>query len=180
MHIYTSPDPVLREVCEPVELGDKSMKRTAKHMLKEMYKADGVGLAAPQVGLLIRMVVIDTTYVEEDENGKAKKKNPIVLINPEVVDHSEETIDSTEGCLSLPGITVDVKRWAWVTVKAYDADYNEVEYTGDGLFGRCMQHELDHLDGITLFEKADPIERIKALEEYKAARERGAKPGEVR
>ncbi len=179
MHIYTSPDPVLREVCEPVEIGDKTMKRTAKRMLKEMYKSDGVGLAAPQVGLSKRMVVIDTTWVEEDENGKPMKKNPIVLINPEIVEHAEEEIISNEGCLSLPGISVDVKRWAWVKVKALDADFNEVEYEGDGLFGRCMQHELDHLDGVTLFERADPLTRIKALEDYKLAQERGARPGEV-
>lgn len=179
MHIYTSPDPVLREVCEPVEIGDKTIKRTAKQMLKEMYKTNGIGLAAPQVGLLKRLVVIDTTYVEEDEDGRPLKKNPLVLINPVIVEHSEEKIDSNEGCLSLPGISVDVKRWAWVKVKCLDENYNEIEYMGDGLFGRCMQHELDHLDGITLFERADPMTRIKALEAYKLAVENGARPGEV-
>ncbi len=178
MHIYISPDPVLREVCEPVEIGDKTMKRTAKQMLKEMYKADGVGLAAPQVGLLKRLVVIDTTYVQEDEDGKPLGKKPLVMINPEIVDHSEEQYDSSEGCLSLPGISVGVKRWAWVKVKCYDADYTVNEYEGDGLFGCCIQHELDHLDGITLFERAEPIARIKALEAYKAAAERGARPGD--
>ena len=179
MHIFTSPDPVLREVCEPVEIGDKTIKRTAKQMLKEMYKTNGIGLAAPQVGLLKRLVVIDTTYVEEDEDGRPLKKNPLVLINPVIVEHSEEKIDSNEGCLSLPGISVDVKRWAWVKVKCLDENYNEIEYMGDGLFGRCMQHELDHLDGITLFERADPMTRIKALEAYKLAVENGARPGEV-
>lgn len=179
MDIYTSPHPVLREVCEPVEIGDKAMKRTSKQMLKEMYKYDGVGLAAPQVGLLKRIVVIDTDYATEDENGKLMKKNPVVLINPEIIEHSDERVVSNEGCLSLPGITIDVKRWEWVKVRCHDADYNEVELYGDDLFGRCMQHEIDHLDGITLFERADPIARIKALEDYKIACEMGARPGEV-
>ncbi len=179
MHIYTSPDPVLREVCEPVEIGDKTMKRLAKQMLKEMYKSDGVGLAAPQVGVLKRIVVIDTDQVSEDEEGRPLKKNPLVFINPEIIDHSEERVVGGEGCLSLPGISCDIERWAWVKVKCLDENFNEVVREGDGLFGRCMQHELDHLDGITLFERLNPIDRLQALEEYKLAVERGARPGEV-
>lgn len=168
MRIYTFPDPTLHEVCEPVDVGDKTMGRHAKRMLKEMYRSDGVGLAGPQIGLLKRIVVIDTDYVTEDENGEMLPNRPLVLINPEIVDHSEEKIDSTEGCISLPGLSVDVKRWEWVTVRALDADYNEVEHRGEGLFGICMQHEIDHLDGVTLIERADPLTRIKALEEYRA------------
>lgn len=179
MHIVTSPDPVLREVCEPVEPGDKSMKKLAKQMLRLMYKCDGVGLAAPQVGVTKRMVVIDCDWCMEDENGRPKKKNPLVFINPEIVEHSEEKVKGGEGCLSVPGISCDIERWSWVKVKCLDENYNEVVREGDGLFGRCMQHELDHLDGITLFERLNPVERIKKLEEYKAAVERGAKPGEV-
>lgn len=167
MLVYTFPDPVLHEVCEPVDLGDKATARMAKRMLKEMYKSDGVGLAGPQVGLLKRMVVIDTDWATEDENGELLPKRPIVLINPEIVDHSEEQIVSNEGCLSLPGITMDVKRWEWVKVKCLDENYEEVEHYGDDLFGRCMQHEIDHLDGITLIERADPITRLRALEAYR-------------
>lgn len=179
MKIVISPDPLLREVCEPVEIGDKSMKRLAKQMLKEMYRTDGVGLAAPQVGILKRMVVIDTDYVTEDEEGNLLKKNPLVMINPQIVEHSEETEVNGEGCLSCPGINVEVERWSWVKVKCYDEDYNEVVHEGDGLFGRCMQHELDHLDGITLFEKLNPIQRMKALEAYQQALANGARPGDV-
>jgi len=179
MKIVISPDPLLREVCEPVEIGDKSMKRLSKQMLKEMYKTDGVGLAAPQVGILKRMVVIDCDYVMEDEDGKPLKKNPIVMINPQIIDHSEERVVNGEGCLSCPGINVEVERWAWVKVKCYDENYNEVVHEGDGLFGRCMQHELDHLDGITLFERLNPIQRMRALEEYQQALANGARPGDV-
>ena len=179
MNIVISPDPLLREKCEPVEVGDKSMKRLSKQMLKEMYKSDGVGLAAPQVGILKRIVVIDTDYVAEDENGKPLKKNPIVMINPEIIDHSEEKVTAGEGCLSCPGINVEVERWAWVKVKCYDERYNEVVHEGDGLFGRCMQHELDHLDGITLFEKVPPVQRMRVLEAYERALANGARPGDV-
>lgn len=169
MQIYTFPDPVLREVCEPVEIGDKSVARAAKHMFRDMYKSDGVGLAAPQVGLLKRFVVIDTDYVTELEDGSTLPKRPLVMINPEIVEHSDVEIDSTEGCLSLPGLSVDVKRWEWVKVKCLDENYEEVEHYGEDLFGICMQHEIDHLDGVTLIERATPIARLRALEAYNAA-----------
>lgn len=178
MRIITSPDPLLREVCEPVEIGDKSVKRLAKQMLREMYKDDGVGLAAPQVGVLKRIVVIDTQWPQEDEKGRSMKKNPLVFINPEIIEHSDERVKNLEGCLSVPGISCEIERWSWVKVKCFDENFNEVIREGDGLFGRCMQHEIDHLDGITLFERLSPLDRLTKLEEYKAAVERGAKPGE--
>ena len=178
MRIITSPDPLLHEVCEPVEIGDKSAKRLAKQMLREMYKDDGVGLAAPQVGVLKRIVVIDTQWPQEDEKGRPMKKKPLVFINPQIVEHSDERVKNLEGCLSVPGISCEIERWSRVKVKCYDENFNEVIREGDGLFGRCMQHELDHLDGITLFERLSPLDRLAKLEEYKAAVERGAKPGE--
>ena len=178
MRIITSPDPLLHEVCEPVEIGDTSAKRLAKQMLREMYKDDGVGLAAPQVGVLKRIVVIDTQWPQEDEKGRPMKKKPLVFINPQIVEHSDERVKNLEGCLSVPGISCEIERWSWVKVKCYDENFNEVIREGDGLFGRCMQHELDHLDGITLFERLSPLDRLAKLEEYKAAVERGAKPGE--
>lgn len=179
MNIVTLPDPILHQVCEPVEMGDKSIKKLAKQMAKEMYRTDGVGIAAPQVGILKRFVVIDCEYVEEDEDGKPLKKNPITLVNPVIVDHSEATVAGSEGCLSVPGISADVERWEWVTVEAFDENFNKVTYTGDGLFGRCLQHEIDHLDGKTFVDRLNPLQRIKALQEYDAACARGAKPGQV-
>ena len=178
MKILTSPDPLLRQVCEPVELGDKSMKRLSKQMLKEMYKSYGVGLAAPQVGILKRMVVIDTQYTQEDEEGRPMKKRPLVMINPRIVDHSEESSLLAEGCLSVPGISCEIERWDWVKVECLDENYEPVVHEGEGLFGQCMQHELDHLDGITLFERLNPLARVKALEAYKQALEQGAQPGD--
>ena len=179
MNIITLPDPMLREVCEPVQIGDKSIKKLAHAMAKLMYKTDGVGIAAPQVGLLKRFVVIDCDWIEEDENGRPLKKNALTMINPRIVDHSQETVVNSEGCLSVPGITGDVERWEWVEVECYNEDYELVRYKSDGLFGRCMQHEIDHLDGVTFVDRLEPLARLQVLKEYDEARQRGARPGEV-
>lgn len=179
MNIITLPDPLLREVCEPVEIGDKSIKKLAKDMAKLMYQTDGVGIAAPQVGLLKRFVVIDCDWVEEDAKGRPLKKNALVMINPRIADHSEETVVNSEGCLSVPGVSGDVERWEWVEVECYNENYELVRYKSDGLFGRCMQHEIDHLDGKTFVDRMPPLARIQALKEYDEARARGARPGEV-
>lgn len=180
MDIITLPDPLLHEVCEPVEIGDKSIKALAKDMAKLMYKTDGVGIAAPQVGILKRFVVIDTQWVEEDEKGRPlHKKNPLVMINPVIVDHSEERVRENEGCLSVPGISYPVERWAWVELECYNEKWEKVRYKSDGLFGRCMQHETDHLDGKTFVDRLNPIERIQALQDYEVARANGARPGQV-
>ena len=179
MEIITLPNPLLKQVCEPVEMGDKSIKKLAKQMSKLMYKTDGVGIAAPQVGILKRFVVIDCDWVAEDEDGKPLKKNPLVMINPVIVETSEERVVNSEGCLSVPGVSGDVERYAWVKVECYNEDYEKVTYEGDGLFGRCMQHEIDHLDGKTFVDRMKPLERIQLLQEYDAAIAAGAKPGQV-
>lgn len=173
MNIVLAPDPLLRQVAEPVDPGDKTIAKLAKQMAKEMYKDEGVGLAAPQVGVLKRLIVIDCDV-------EAEKRNPIVLINPEIVDHGEETWVSGEGCLSVPGITVDIERWQNVTVQYSDLDGERWEIeAGPDLLGRCLQHEIDHLNGMTMFERLDVTERIKALQEYKEALAAGARPGET-
>ena len=135
MRIITSPDPLLREVCEPVEIGDKSVKRLAKQMLREMYKDDGVGLAAPQVGVLRRVVVVET------EPGKVYE-----LINPKIVSWSGEQCE-VEGCLSLPKKWGRTHRPRAVVVRALDRNGQEVEYRGEDLLARAFCHEIDHLDG---------------------------------
>ena len=146
MNIVTAPDPTLRQVCEPCEVGDKGLKRLAKQMAKAMYKNNGCGLAAPQV-------VITETRGEE--------------------------VTEEEGCLSCPGISVPIRRKEWARCEYFDLDGNPCVLEGDGLLGRCMQHECDHLDGRTLFESCSPLDRIKALQEYEQARALGARPGEM-
>ena len=163
--ILTEGDPKLTKVCHPVTKFDQKLADLLDDMVETLEASGGVGLAAPQIGILRRAVVVDTG------------EEFLELVNPEVIETSGEQ-DGIEGCLSVPGISCEIERWSWVKVKCYDENFNEVIREGDGLFGRCMQHELDHLDGITLFERLSPLDRLAKLEEYKAAVERGAKPGE--
>ncbi len=127
-------DPVLTRVSRPVKEMTPRLKQLVSDMLETMYEANGVGLAAPQVGILRRIVTIDIG------------EGPIVLINPEIVESSgEQTGD--EGCLSVPGMVGQVTRPEHVKVAALDEDMNPVEYEGDGLLARAFCHELDHLEG---------------------------------
>lgn len=170
--IVQSPDPLLNQVCEPCEVGDKALRKLARQMARAMYKNSGCGLAAPQVGVAKRLVVVDCDTESEEED-------PIVLVNPVLVETKGDPVTEGEGCLSCPGITVPVSRPPWARVRYFDLDGEEWEIEGDGLLGRCLQHELDHLDGKTLFESCDPLARIQALRDYEAARAAGAKPGDV-
>ena len=170
--IVLSPDPVLRTVCEPCEVGDKSLKKLGKQMIDTMYANSGCGLAAPQVGITKRIIVIDCSDPDADPE-------PMFLVNPEIIELSGEMVKENEGCLSLPGISVPIKRHETAKVRYFDLDGVECVVESDGLLGRCLQHEIDHLNGITLFESCSPIDRIKALHDYRVAQESGAKPGDV-
>ena len=171
MNIVLAPNPILRQVCDPCQRGDKSLKRLSKQMAKIMYKSNGCGLAAPQVGVLQRIVVIDC--------DDSPRRNPITLINPEVEETWGEVITEKEGCLSIPGISVPIARPRFARVRYYDLDGDECVIEGDGLLGRCLQHETDHLDGRTMFEAASPMARMQALRDYEYALAHGAKPGDV-
>ena len=171
LKIVTSPDPLLSQVCEPCDPKDRSLKKLAKQMERAMYANDGVGLAAPQVGVLKRLIVIDVS--PEDV------RDPLALVNPEILELGGELVTDDEGCLSCPGVSVPIERREWARVRYFDLCGEEWEIEGDGLLARCLQHEIDHLNGITLFESASPRERIKALKAYEEARRAGAKPGET-
>ena len=158
MKILTFPDPKLREVSQPVETFGPEIAKLAEDMIETMYHANGIGLAAPQVGELKRMVVIDTR--PKDEKGRRYKyeemteleaavKQPLVLINPEIVKGEGKTTFD-EGCLSIPGYYETVQRFEYIEMKAFDATGKEFIVKTDGLLAICMQHELDHLEG-TLF-----------------------------
>ena len=140
--IRVEGDEVLTKVSRPVDKMTPRIHDLITDMLDTMYDAMGVGLAAPQVGILKRIVVIDIG------------EGPIVLINPEIIEKSgEQTGD--EGCLSVPGMAGQVTRPNYVKVKAQDEDMNEVEYEGEGLLARAFCHELDHLDGHMYTELAE-------------------------
>ncbi len=149
-------DPVLRQRASEVDELDGELARLAATMVDTMYEALGLGLAAPQVGVLKRMYVYDLG------------DGPEVLINPEIVESSGEwTYD--EGCLSLPGMQFEIVRPKLVTVRGIDLDGKEVVFEGDELMGRLIQHEIDHLDGTMLIERLDPDRRKEALREWRRA-----------
>ena len=174
--IVIAPDERLRTVCEPVETIDDDVKKLAKRMAKAMYKYEGCGIAAPQVGELKRIVVIDCEWGGEPGD----KKNPLFLINPEIVEASEEKAVGAEGCLSVPGVSFDIERSTSVVVRAYDLEGRLMQYeAANNLFCVCLQHEIDHLHGITMFERLDPADRLKAVRAYQEALEAGARPGDT-
>lgn len=135
-------DPVLRQPTEPVTKITKKISRLIQNMIETMYAADGVGLAAPQVGVSKKIVVIDVG------------DGPIVLINPKIVLGSGEDID-VEGCLSIPGKQAYVKRMAEVVVEALDGEGKPIKIEGRGYLARALQHEIDHLNGILFIDLVD-------------------------
>lgn len=158
------PDPRLREAGKPVEEITDDIKRFVADMAETMYAAPGVGLAATQVDVHERVIVIDTSE---------EKNQLIAFINPEIVSASEELVVCEEGCLSVPGIFEQVKRPARVRVGAQDADGNRFEKDCDGLLAVCIQHEMDHLTGKVFVEYLSWLkqERIKTKLKKRKARE---------
>ncbi len=177
MNLVLVPNPILRKKCTAVDMTNakelKTIKSKASTMLKIMYKNHGCGLAAPQVGIDKRFFVVDLEYKEDDSSTR----NPIILINPEIVETFGEYLEAAEGCLSLPGVMIPVKRKEHVILNGYDVDGSLLTVEAYDFDARCFQHEHDHLEGITLFEKVDPLMRVSYLQEYEAALKAGAKPG---
>ena len=167
--ILRFPDPRLKRVAAPVKIIDDSIKRLARDMAETMYEAPGIGLAATQVDVHLRIVVIDVSETRDQL---------LVLINPEVVESDGSQV-CEEGCLSVPGIYDKVERAENVTVRYLDLEGVERKIDADGLLAVCLQHEIDHLHGNTMFERLKPMQRIKAVKEYQDALARGARPGET-
>lgn len=142
--IIKAGDKVLKEHAAPVAKIDKRIKQLLSDMAQTMYDADGVGLAAPQVGISLRVVVIDVG------------DGLIELINPVITEH-EGCEKGPEGCLSVPGVYGEVERYARVTVEGLDRSGKKVRISGTGLLARALQHEIDHLDGVLFIDKADSI-----------------------
>jgi len=145
------PDPVLKEKATPVEAVDDEIRGLLDDMAETMYAADGVGLAAPQVGVLKRAVVIDTSPRDPEQKL-------IHLVNPEIV-RTEGTTTFTEGCLSIPGEAEDVERSLRVWVRALDRDGKPFELEAAGLLGIALQHEIDHLDGTVFVDHLSSLKR---------------------
>lgn len=167
--ILIHPDPRLKKVCEPITEITAEVKNLAADMLETMYVAPGIGLAAPQVGVTKRLIVMDCI-----KDGPAE---PMVLINPQMVWASEDVSTFEEGCLSLPEQYADVKRPAAVTVRWTDLDGAQQERTFDGIWATCVQHEMDHLDGKLFIDYLGPMKRqmvLRKLEKVKRDRARMA------
>lgn len=150
-------DPVLKRKSQPVERFDAALAGLASAMSEAMYKASGVGLAAPQVGVSKRLVVMDVDWPASARNGRKQaekpKKHLRIMVNPQIVWESEDDSSFEEGCLSLPEITGEVFRPARVKVRYQDLEGQEREEEMDGLLARCAQHEIDHLDGVLFVDR---------------------------
>ncbi len=170
--VVVAPDPVLETPCEECDLSDTSLKQLARQMIKTMYKNNGCGLAAPQVGVSKRLVVIDC----DQEDGA---QNPIVMVNPVIVETRGRVVTEEEGCLSFPGISVPVARPEYAVARYYDLEGEQWQIEGDGLLGRCLQHEVDHIDGKTMLDVCELSARIQAIHDFEEAKAAGAKPGET-
>ena len=160
--ILVLPDARLRAIADPIEKIDDSVKELARDMLETMYDAPGIGLAAPQIGEMKRMVVMDLA-----KDGEAP--DPLVMINPEILKFSDETVTTEEGCLSIPELYYDVERPAEVTVRYTDLDGKTVEKDATDRLAICIQHELDHLDGVLYIDYLSRLKRDRVLKKFQKA-----------
>ena len=166
--ILLEPDPILRKKCQPIENVDDELRKLMKDMLETMYKAPGIGLAAIQVGILKRVVVVD---ISKDD----QEKHPLFFVNPEITYRSKETSVYEEGCLSLPGQFAEIERPAECHLKYIDFNGKEKELKADGLLSTCIQHEVDHLDGVLFIDYLSKLKKdmiIKKLIKHKKDIER--------
>ncbi|WP_373517442.1 peptide deformylase [Pricia sp.] len=157
-------DPVLRKVCEDLPEDFPKVKELVANMYETMYNANGVGLAAPQVGLPLRVFVIDTTPFSDDDDLSADERTTLkgfkqMFINAHVEEETGEEWAFNEGCLSIPEIREDIKRKDTLTLTFVDADFKKYTETYDGLLARVIQHEYDHIEGILFTDKLSPLKK---------------------
>ncbi|UUX51978.1 peptide deformylase [Nisaea acidiphila] len=165
--IVWAPDKVLKTKCTPVENIDDEIRQILDDMLETMYDAPGIGLAAPQVGLTKRLIVIDVA-------AKGEEPQPLKLVNPEISWSSDELSTYEEGCLSLPGHYAEVTRPAEVKVRYLDESGEEREIAADGLLATCLQHEIDHIDGILFIDHLSALKRNMILRKMTKAKKQRA------
>ncbi len=154
--IVIEPDPILRKKSETLEKVDDELRSLLDDMLETMYAAPGIGLAAVQIGILKRLIVIDISKEKE-------KKDPLFLINPEIVSKSKKTSVHEEGCLSLPGHFAEIERPAECQIKYIGYDGKQKEIKASGLLSTCIQHEIDHLNGILFIDYLSKLKKDMIL-----------------
>jgi len=156
-------DPVLRTEADEVTVFDDDLRALVRDMFETMYHADGIGLAAPQIGISTRVIVVDLRRQDEDD----PEPQQVALVNPVVAWESKELAKQTEGCLSIPGLEEVVQRPAAVRIEGQDPDGNDIVVEADELFGRALQHEIDHVNGILFVDRVSPLKRRMLLKKWK-------------
>ena len=155
------PDKRLKGISKTINEIDAKVRELARDMIDVMYDEPGIGLAAPQIGDPVRLIVLDTEWTEE-----GKEKEPLALVNPEIIERSGKII-WTEGCLSVPDFTADVERSETITVRGLDLDGKELQEQATGLRSVCFQHEIDHLDGILFIDRISRLRRSLYIKKRK-------------
>ncbi len=168
--IIEAPEPLLRTISTPVEEIDEDLQRLIDDMFETMYDAPGIGLAAIQVGVPKRLLVIDLQEPDSDEEGAPPVKNPRVFINPQILESSAELSVYSEGCLSVPEQFAEVERPATVRASWLDREGRIHEQTLDGLLATCLQHEMDHLNGVLFIDHLSRLKRDMLLKKLEKAR----------
>ena len=163
MKVLPYPNDFLRRTAKPVEAFDERLRTAVADMLETMADRDGIGLAATQVGLDMRLLVLDR-YAFDREEGRGLP--PVVIVNPEVVWESEERVMGEEGCLSFPGVFIQVERPEAVRIRAWDENGEVVEIDGEGLGARAILHEIDHLEGVVMIDHVGHLTRRRALKKH--------------
>jgi peptide deformylase len=165
--ILTAPDPALKKISQPVKQVDASVRKLMDDMLETMYHAPGIGLAAPQVGVLKRVIVLDLAREGEEPQ-------PLRIANPEIVWVSDDDATYNEGCLSVPEHYADVVRPDACRVKYLDQDNKQQEIAAEGLLATCLQHEIDHLDGVLFIDHLTSLKRNMILRKLLKAKKAAA------
>ena len=167
--IVTAPNPVLREKAKRVKRITPEVQRLIDDMVETMRQAPGVGLAAPQVGVSQRVIVVEVAEGNEDGSGtetpEPRPTKLYALVNPEITRHSGELESGNEGCLSIPGYQGEVERFSWTTVKALDRHGKPFKLKVRGWPARVFQHEIDHLDGVLFIDRAKRLWKVEPEEE---------------
>jgi len=177
--IIILPDTRLRTVSEAITNVDGDIRTLMDDMLETMYDAPGIGLAAIQVAVPKRVIVVDVAKREEDESeGAPEKKNPIFLVNPEIVLASEEMSTYEEGCLSIPEYYAEVERPARVRVRYLDRAGAKQEIDADGILATCLQHEIDHLNGVLFIDHISRLKRERVVKKFAKEAKRRAEDGD--
>lgn len=166
LDILVAPDPRLKLTAQPVAVVDDATRRLMDDMLETMYAAPGIGLAAPQVGRPVRVIVVDVA-------GEDETPQPYRMINPEIVDASEELRVTNEGCLSVPDFYADVERADTITVKYQDENGDPKTLKADGMLATCIAHEIEHLDGVLFVDHLSLVKRNIILRKLQKAKRAG-------